>query len=82
MRCAVITTNNLGCNETVINKFNGFKIPLNMDHISFDLAKKIIRLVEDKKLLEKFKNNSQILSKKFNVKDVNYQIIKAINNIK
>jgi glycosyltransferase involved in cell wall biosynthesis len=82
MRCAIITTNNLGCNETVINEFNGFKVSLNVDDISFDIAKKIIRLVENKKLLEKFKNNSQILSKKFNVKDVNYQIIKAINNIK
>lgn len=76
---AIITTNNVGCKETVVNGYNGFLVePL--DYI--DLYKKMKKFVINQNLLEQFGQNSRKLcEEKFDVKMINQQILDNIEEV-
>lgn len=75
--CAILTTNNPGCDMTVINNFNGFSVNVR-DHTS--LAEKMLFLINNPQILKKFQYQSYELAKKFDVKKVNNLIINEINS--
>ena len=65
----VITTDSVGCKETVIDNWNGFKIPVKDPQQLYSALEKMILLQEDQFI--KFRNNSRKLAiEKFNEKDV------------
>jgi len=73
---AIITTNTIGCKETVDDGINGFLIPpKNVDA----LVAAIERLVKDPELIRRMGNESRrIAEKKFNVSDLTLKMIKAV----
>lgn len=73
---AIITTDNVGCRETVENEKNGFLIRIKDYN---NLAEKIMRFLEDKNLLNSMGQNSRLLAKeKFDRDTINDYIIKKI----
>lgn len=65
----LITTDNVGCKETVINNWNGFKIAKKSPQLLYAAMEKMILLSEEDFL--KFKNNSRKLAlEKFDERDV------------
>ncbi len=65
----IITTDNVGCKETVIENWNGFKVPVKNSELLYAALEKMILIQEDEFL--KFKGNSRTLAiEKFNEKDV------------
>lgn len=78
MGCAILTTDQPGCRSTVINGSNGFLFSVKNTN---DLAKKMMHIIENPKLLKQFQTNSYKLSKKFDVKNINSVIINNINNL-
>jgi len=70
---AIIATDIRGCREQVINNSNGYIVPLKSPS---EIAKKIIYLAENVKVLQKFQENSIILAaEKYNEeKIVDFQI--------
>lgn len=73
---AVITTDNVGCRDTIEYGKNGFLIEIkNID----SLTEKMCLLLEDKTLLEKMGKHSRVLAEqKFNSKIINEQIFNII----
>lgn len=64
----IITTDSIGCRETVIDGYNGYLIPKKNSKV---LADKLILLFENKELRLKMGRNSRILAEKyFSIDDV------------
>ena len=78
MSCAILTTNNPGCRSTVINGSNGFLFSIKNIN---DLSSKMMRIINEPKLLKKFQRNSFKLAKKFDVKKINSAIVNQIENL-
>jgi len=73
----IITTNSIGCKDTVIEGFNGFRIPIKSP---IDLADKIKILVEDRDLRVQMGKNSRILAEReFSIKSVENKHLKIYN---
>lgn len=72
----ILTTNAVGCKETVKNYFNGFKVPVR----SVDkLVEKIIWFIKNPKQVQKMGIHSRRLAlDKFNVKKINLKILKIM----
>ena len=71
----VITTDWVGCRQTVEDGVNGYLIPIK-DHAA--LADRMKKLIEDRELLERMGEKSyELCCQKFDVKIVNQQM-KAI----
>ncbi|MEO6452634.1 MAG: glycosyltransferase family 4 protein [Ginsengibacter sp.] len=65
----IITTDSVGCKETVIDNWNGFKVPVKNTELLYNALENMILLPEEK--FEKFRNNSRKLAiEKFNEKDI------------
>lgn len=70
----IVTTNTVGCRETVVNGVNGFLIPV---RAPYALAEAMERFINDKKLIEKMGINSRkIAEKKFDVNKINRNILR------
>lgn len=64
----IITTNSIGCKETVIEGYNGYLIPI---RDSITLAERLDLLIEDKELRQKMGRNSRCLAEKdFSIENV------------
>lgn len=64
----IITTNSIGCKETVIEGYNGYLIPI---RDSITLADRLELLIEDKELRRKMGRNSRCLAEKdFSIENV------------
>lgn len=64
----IITTNSIGCKETVIEGYNGYLIPI---RDSITLADRLDLLIEDKELRQKMGRNSRCLAEKdFSIENV------------
>ena len=75
---AIITTNVPGCKETVVEKYNGYKINYGDTKALINTVKYFIN---QKNLIRKFGSNSRKMAiKKFDVKLVNNKIIKFLEN--
>jgi glycosyltransferase involved in cell wall biosynthesis len=73
----IVTTDSIGCRDTVIDGFNGFLIPVKD---SKALAAKLEILVEDKNLRRKMGENSRKLAEKdFSIKNVIEKHIEIYN---
>jgi len=72
----ILTTNAVGCKETVKNYFNGFKVPVR----SVDkLVEKIIWFIKNPKQFQKMGIHSRRLAlDKFDVKKINLKILKIM----
>lgn len=57
----VVTTNSIGCKETVIDGYNGYLIPVKDSNA---LAEKLEILFENKELREKMGRNSRTLAER------------------
>jgi len=57
----IVTTNSIGCRECVIEKFNGFLVPIKS---IVELAEKIKLLINDEKLRVEFGKNSRLLAER------------------
>ena len=75
----ILTTNAVGCKETVKNNFNGFKVPVG----SVDkLVEKIIWFIENPKQIQAMGLKSQhIALERFDVNKVNLKILKIMRLI-
>lgn len=70
----VITTDAPGCKDTILDKENGFIVPVKNSKL---IAEKIIYLIENPKEIERMSENSySICLEKFEVNKVNNEIIK------
>jgi N,N'-diacetylbacillosaminyl-diphospho-undecaprenol alpha-1,3-N-acetylgalactosaminyltransferase len=80
MHKPIVTTDNVGCRETVNDGINGFIVPVKTPDKFADAIKK---LVFDKKLREQFGENSYLKAKKeFDVRSVNKRLIETVFGIK
>ena len=75
---AIITTDNIGCRETVEEGFNGYLV----DCFDVELmAKHCIELLENKELAETLgKNSRKFAETHFDQKTINTQILEILNN--
>ncbi len=74
---AILTTNSVGCKETVINGVNGFTVPVKDEKI---LAQKMIWFIENNGLIKDMGIASRrIAEEKFDVHEVNKQMIKIMD---
>lgn len=77
----IITTNSIGCKETVIDGFNGYLIPIKDSNT---LAEKLELLINDKELRLKMGLNSrQLAEKDFSIENVinkHIEIYKSLSN--
>lgn len=74
---AIITTDTQGCRETVIDKVNGFLVPIK-DHQT--LTDKMLEFINNPSLIESMGQRSLLLCEdKFDVKKVNNKMIKIMN---
>ena len=65
----IITTDNVGCKETVVENWNGFKIPVKSTESLYTALEKMILLKEEE--FVKFSNNSRRLAlEKFDESDI------------
>ena len=65
----IITTDNVGCRETVVDNWNGFMIPVKNSELLYQALEKMILLGEDQFI--RFGNNSRKLAiEKFDEKDI------------
>lgn len=75
---AIITTDNVGCRETVIKDYNGFLVEMNNVH---QLVAAMEDFIQNRDMIKTFGNNSRKLAEdKFDVKIVNKIINNNINN--
>ncbi len=66
---AIITTDNVGCKETVVDDWNGFKVPIKSVDELYNAMEKMLLL--DSGRLSTFKNNSRKLAtEKFDEKEI------------
>jgi len=64
----IITTNSIGCKETVIDGYNGFLIPIKNNEL---LADRLKKLFDDPKLRKSMGKNSRLLAEKdFSIENV------------
>ena len=73
---AVITTNSVGCKETVIDGVNGFLVsPFNEE----DLAQKMRLFIQKPELINKMgKKSRELAERNFDVKKINERLIKMV----
>lgn len=72
----VLTTNAVGCKETVDEGFNGFMVPVGSVR---KLADKMIWFIENKDKIQLMGQNSrEIVEKRFDVHKVNNEILKIL----
>lgn len=75
----IITTNSVGCKETVVDGYNGFLIPIK-DSIS--LAEKLEILIEDTELrVNMGKNSRKLAEKEFSILNVEEKHLKLYNTL-
>lgn len=75
----ILTTNAPGCDDTVIEGYNGFKVPVGNPEM---LAKKLTLLIEDKKLRQQMgKNSRALLEKEFTLQKVVDQTFELYDKI-
>ena len=73
---AIITTDTIGCRDTVLNGYNGFSV-LKGDY--FEMAKKAIWLIENPEEAEQMGKNSRLFAEKHYDSDkINKQIYDLI----
>ena len=73
---AIITTDNPGCRETVIDGVNGYMIPVERSNI---LADRMISLIDDTdKIIEMGRESRRIAEEKYDVHKVNKDIIEKM----
>ena len=64
----IVTTNSIGCKETVVDGYNGYLIPVKD---SDTLADRLKRLIEDKALRQEMGKNSRRLAERdFSIENV------------
>lgn len=73
----VITTNNIGCRDTVIDGYNGFLV----DHLNYQqMANQCIKVLSDKTIAENLGKNARLFAEQnFDQKKINEFILEAIN---
>lgn len=72
----IITSNNIGCKETVTDGFNGYLVE---QHDYLTMAKKCIEVLENKNLAVEFGKNARTFAEdKFDQQKINKQILKII----
>ena len=72
----ILTTNAVGCRETVSEGYNGFMVPVGS---SKKLASKMIWFIENQEKIKIMGQNSRILAeKKFDIHEVNKEILNII----
>ena len=77
MGLPVITTNWVGCRDTVENSINGFLVPVR-DPVA--LAKAMVKFIENPALIEKMGQAGRIMAEeRFDVHKINCQIIDVLN---
>ena len=75
----IITTNTIGCKETVLNGINGLLItPKDKDSLVIAIQKML--KLDDKKVNEMANESIKLVREKYDVRKVNQHIIKIINN--
>ena len=75
----ILTTNAPGCDNTVFEEYNGFKVPPGNIDI---MCKKLGLLINDKKLRHKMGKNSRILfEKEFTLEKVVNQTFKLYEKV-
>lgn len=73
----ILTTDVPGCKETVVDGLNGFIVPV---FSTYELAEKMIYLIENKsELVQMGYNSRKIAENKFNVRDINKKIISILD---
>jgi glycosyltransferase involved in cell wall biosynthesis len=76
---AIVTTNAIGCKETVIEGINGFKVPVGN---SSDLASAMEKLINNHELIKQMGHNSRLKAEKeFDVKNVVQKHIEIYNSL-
>ena len=76
---AIITTNAIGCRETVDEGINGFKVPVAN---SIDLANALEKLINNHDLIKQIGHNSRLKAEKeFDVKNVVQKHIEIYNSL-
>lgn len=75
----IVTTNSIGCKETVVNGYNGYLIPVKD---SDALVEKLKILFEDEKLRQNMGKNSRILAEKeFSIENVIHRHLEIYNQL-
>lgn len=75
----IVTTNSIGCKETVLNGYNGYLIPIKD---SGTLAEKLKILFEDKGLRQNMGRNSRMLAEKdFSIENVIQKHLEIYNQL-
>lgn len=75
----ILTTNAVGCKETVLDEINGFKVPIKSADA---LAEKMIWFIENKnRLSEMGKKSRELIEKKFEVKIINQKLMRSMQLI-
>lgn len=75
----IVTTNSIGCNETVIDGYNGYLIPVKDCDT---LAEKLKILIEDKGLRQNMGRNSRILAERdFSIENVIQRHLEIYNQL-
>lgn len=77
----IITTNSIGCKETVIDNYNGYLIPIKNSTL---LAEKLKILIDNPNMRKEFGRNSRIIAEqKFSIQDVvkiHLSVYKTLSN--
>lgn len=75
----IVTTNSIGCKETVLNGYNGYLIPIKD---SGTLAEKLKILFEDEGLRQNMGRNSRMLAEKdFSIENVIQKHLEIYNQL-
>ncbi len=76
---AIVTTNAIGCKETVVEGINGFKVPVGS---SIDLASALEKLINNHDLIKQMGHNSRLKAEKeFDIKNVVQKHIEIYNSL-
>lgn len=75
----IITTDTIGCKETVVNDVNGLLVPIK-DKKKLVLAMEKILKFDDKKIEDMANQSINLAKEKYDVKKVNKNILNIINN--
>ena len=76
---AIVTTNAIGCKETVVEGINGFKVPVGT---SIDLACALEKLINNHDLIKQMGHNSRLKAEKeFDIKNVVQKHIEIYNSL-
>lgn len=76
---AIVTTNAIGCKETVVEGINGFKVPVGS---SIDLASALEKLINNHDLIKQMGHNSRLKAEnEFDIKNVVQKHIEIYNSL-